>query len=436
MLFHGRPCWEKPSANLDERRVIFFSNPLLQWKISDRFDDQADVYAFANARELDDKSAPTGANLKWCVFDGKEHKLDPEVRFVELEDEEEPEKKRKKAAEPVKEEGTPLDLASRHLAQCTEMHDLAQELKREGTLETAAIIYGRGVTKKNYQINGIYSLRTGKYHGAVCYQKETNDPKAGKKFLLYSATKQQWKITDKIQDQDSFAYARVEDRGKQPPPDLPKGYLTWKVFSGKQGGYKKDDQVFCTRVDIPTLAAALQKAKAEVKALRVKEAENNERLARQACDDRVQAAVAAVQRETAPGAPGQAAEEEGRTRQEDDPTGGRHEQLTSPKGKDAFACISSEEEGEVDIVEGPTKVRRRTSPSSKASQRPARDAPPAVKIVVSCLEEDAPAKKGVKEANPKALPKRKVKACAKMLVRAGLRCSCCFRLRSECQASK
>jgi len=319
------------------------------------------------------------------------------------------------------------------------MHDLAQELQKEGTLETAAIIYGRGVTKKNYQINGIYSLRTGKYHGAVCYQKETNDPKAGKKFLLYSATKQQWKITDKIQDQDSFAYARVEDRGKQPPPDLPKGYLTWKVFSGKQGGYKKDDQVFCTRVDIPTLAAAVQKAKAEVQALRVKEAENNERLARQACDDRVQAVVAAVQREK-PG--GQAAEEDGQTRQEDDPLqardlqGGKHKQLASPNGKDVFACISSEEEGEVDILQGPAKVRRTTSPTRQVSPRPAKDAPPAVKIVVSCLEEDAPVRQGVKEANPKAQPKAKLKACAKILVRAGLRCSCCFRLRSECQARK
>ncbi|CAJ1417282.1 unnamed protein product [Effrenium voratum] len=406
-LFHGRRCWEKLGASPAEHRRLFYSAPLAKWKICERFDDTAPVIAYAPVDTLG-HLPPAGPDVQWYVFDGSSHVLDPAVHFLE----QQPSSKRQKPSEPKAKdfEMSQLELAELHYKQCLEMYQVGKKMSPQDA-SSAAVILGRVVSKKNYLINGVYLQRAGKFHGALCYQKISANDK-GHKFLLFSATKSSWRITDKIQDQQSFAYARVEDRGVDSPADLPRGYLIWKVYQSREVGYVKDDEVYCCRLDLDALLARAERAKAALEACKM--SEEPEPLS-DAPSVRVAAALAETKTDAAgrrfraaqKTAEGAAEDFVVRTPPESNSGHAGHGSLSAqPKG----LLVSSDEEEGVVVVEP-----RRQEPRTEK---------PTVRVIVKSLAD-------LEGPKPKVLwPKR---ACAKMLVRAGSRCSCCFRPIDWCE---
>lgn len=456
-LFHGRHRWQKLGAP-GENRVIFFSAPLFQWKICERFDDKAPVLAYAPVSDFG-HIPPAGFEVKWFVSDGQSHVHDPKVRFTE--EEEDPEAKRRKSHVEVKEKSQ-RELADLHYKQCLEIFRMAKTMKPEDAT-SAVVMLGRAVSKKNYQINGVYMQRTGKFHGALCYQKLATDSsnKTNNRFLLYSATKQSWRITHKIQDDQSFAYAKVEDRGATSPGDLPQGYLVWKVYQNREVGYVRDDEVYCSRIDLEALMAAVRRAKLALEAKMRAEEEQKTAAEVQAADSRIAMALAAAKGSQQPLPRGSAGAEDSGDEPElveisqpsadahvaglAGPTGARAEdsgdepefvQMSQPSQPShqpqeervpgPFSPSPEDRKGDVSIDEGDfskprsqMQVTRRTRPSPKSQ--------PIVKVVVKRLEDFVP------RPRPKAAevwPKHK--ACAKMQVRSGFRCRGCFRTAQQC----
>eukprot|EP00434_Breviolum_minutum_P000663 symbB.v1.2.000580.t1/scaffold3.1/size669525/20 len=375
-LFHGRHRWEKEKTqDSQERVVIFFSAPLHRWKICGRFDDTAPVFAYAPVSDFG-HSWPSGADVKWFVStdrkDHANHAHDPEVRFVEEEAPAETKKNKVSSKNgDDKVEDDQLQVAELHHKQLWEHFLIAKGMQSPDSA-TAVVVQGRAYSKKNHQINGVYLQRAGKFHGALCYQKITTET-GGQRYLLYSATKQAWRIADKIQDQHCFAYAKVEDRGATSPGDLPAGYLLWKVYQNREAGYVKDDEAVKPVADAdddepelvgvvlsPSLSTGTKKDRTRTKA-----------------------------------PPGLIiSDEEATPKEQPKPVSGLK---SGPPGSPGVELVPSPE-------------------VSKPKGRPSLDSKPAVKVVVTTLEETA-------------WPKRK--ACAKMLVKSGLRCSGCFRLKSQ-----
>ncbi|CAE8584651.1 unnamed protein product, partial [Polarella glacialis] len=209
-LFHGRKCFERLGECMVDNRFLFYSSPLFQWKISDRLDDAAPVFAFALSNDRG-TSLPTGPEIEWMVFDGADsYSHDPEVQLleevIEVEEDETAHQDKKRKKKKGDAEAEP-DLLLLKRTKLEEMAAAAWQLEQEGKLQTALMIDGRDLSRKNHLINGVYVARAGNFHGARSYEKIGN---SGKRFLFYSATKQGWKISDKLQDLQSFAYARVE----------------------------------------------------------------------------------------------------------------------------------------------------------------------------------------------------------------------------------
>merc|ERR1740139_424366 len=111
-------------------------------------------------------------------------------------------------------------------------------------MEGAILVEGRSEGKKNSSINGVYKLRRGLYHGASTWEKVVEDQNQTR-YLFFSGTKKAWKISNSFSDKKTgFAFAKVEDKNRQPPSTQPK--LRWKVMDGKEEGYKKDKLVHCS----------------------------------------------------------------------------------------------------------------------------------------------------------------------------------------------
>eukprot|EP00931_Biecheleriopsis_adriatica_P087807 TRINITY_DN62223_c0_g1_i1.p1 TRINITY_DN62223_c0_g1~~TRINITY_DN62223_c0_g1_i1.p1 ORF type:complete len:730 (-),score=199.13 TRINITY_DN62223_c0_g1_i1:72-2261(-) len=466
VMFHGRRTWEKVTDKKDERLVLFYSSPNFQWKLCTRFDDKAPVVAFAPVEDRG-HSPPSGPGVKWYVSDGKDFTPDPQVRFVfddEGPGEERSEKKRRKGDATEEQELSELEVARRNMQTCEELAACAAQLRDEGKLNTALLMQGRADSKKKHRINGIYIMRGGKFHGAVSYMKLTFSDKVAenKRFLIYSATQHCWKIVDKLQDQDSFAFAKVEDRGLSEPADLPPGYLVWKVFEGREaGGYVKDGEITCCRLNVEALQAASGKARREYEALQ-KEKEKQEQpqpSPLQASDARVAATIAAVraetstrvQREAPPKTPDAEEILLSSSDSEEAPARGSQgiagmETKTAASGGAKVIEIQDDvpdrQRPAAPVAKAGAKesaaeaTRQRKQPAAAvpipAVPTPAVNLRPAVKVLVTSIKGSS--KLSLPSSKGPALPKAKGKACAKMLVRGGLRCSCCFRIHSECRS--
>ncbi|CAL1145991.1 unnamed protein product [Cladocopium goreaui] len=424
-LFHGRYRWEK-TGDAKQRVVLFFSAPLHQWKICARFDDTAPVLAFAPVKDFG-HAPPAGPEVKWYVSNGKGHVHDPEVRFVE--EEERPAKKPKVSKlGDAKVDITPLQVADLHYKQCKEHYLIAKGMNQQDAA-TAVVIQGRAYSKKQHQINGVYLQRAGKFHGALCYQKITTESKGGQRYLLYSATKQSWRITDKIQDEHSFASAKVEDRGATSPADLPAAYLVWKIYEKREGRYLRDPEVVCRRIDLDAMMAAVHRAKFAWEAARRNEEQRESALSAEASDARVAAALAAAQTTPMPELPDEG-ESEGVVPAPSGlsgpsgPSGPKPAPASSPSPpalheEPLASGIAVEDEGE----DSPSKPEVVKLPS-----RPSAESKPTVKVVVSIMDESEKKRGSKRKAKVEVWPKRK--ACAKMLVKSGIRCRDCFRLKS------
>mmetsp|Transcript_27259 Transcript_27259/g.73996 ORF Transcript_27259/g.73996 Transcript_27259/m.73996 type:complete len:221 (-) Transcript_27259:76-738(-) len=126
----------------------------------------------------------------------------------------------------------------------------AKQLAAKGRHADAMCILGRDPSSKNGSMNGVYLKREKPFHGRSAYQKEGGD-----RFLFFSATKGAWKVSDSLNDNKTgFAFAKVDDRGKALPSEVEQP-LDWKVFGGKDEGYKKDRAVRC--VSAPALLRVL-----------------------------------------------------------------------------------------------------------------------------------------------------------------------------------
>ncbi|CAE8630146.1 unnamed protein product, partial [Polarella glacialis] len=296
-------------------------------------------------------------------------------------------------------------------------------------LQTALMIDGRDLSRKNHLINGVYVARAGNFHGARSYEKIGN---SGKRFLFYSATKQGWKISDKLQDLQSFAYARVEDRGQTAPSELG-DQLSWKVFDGKEVGYAKDKDVLCSRVNTAELLKAAQVAIKEHKAASgTARADTAKVSPAVAPDRRLQLAAAARG-----GGAGQPA---GRAAVQAVAIAG---EVISSSSSGSDSEEFPDEEPKVPQKSAPSKSERERAPAKEPARK--KPAPPTPKpvvaaarrvVVVTTLKSATGFRPGANEvaATPKPISKGKV--CAKMLVRSGLRCTCCFRLRQDCEKLK
>lgn len=249
--------------------------------------------------------------------------------------------------------------------------------------------------------------------------------------MLYSATKQAWRITDKIQDEHSFANAKVEDRGATSPADLPAAYLVWKIYEKREGRYLRDPEVVCSRIDLEAMMAAVHRAKFAWEAARRNEEQRESALSAEASDARVAAALAAAWSSTPlPELP----DREGESEEDEDepelvgvvpaPSG---PSAPSAPSRPSLASQAQREEppGSIAVVD-----EGEDSPSKpevvKLPSRPSAESKPTVKVVVSIMDESD--KKRSSKRKAKVWPKRR--ACAKMLVKSGLRCRECFRLKS------
>jgi len=432
-MFHGRKYWYMKDASGKNAWIIFYSSPLFQWKICNQLDDKAPVIAFSSQSLDRGHSPPTGPDVQWFVFDGATHTLDTEVKFIidepEADANEEEERKRrkkeaKKAAAEQEEKRSELETASLKLTKCQEMLVAAMQLRKEGQLDNAVMLDGRSVLRRNHLNNGIYLARAGKYHGTTCFEKLGGSTK---RFLIYSATKLAWKITEKLQDGQSFAYAKVEDRGKTWITDHDPS-LVWKVWDGKEAGHNKDPAVTCSKIDMKVLMEQVKEAQSEHQAVLKRQARADSEEGAALSDQRVQAAakasLASQEPEAVSGAEEAAVEEQV-----------EEAAVKTPPDIGIFIS-SSDEEAPRGAAKASAKAAAKTPPPASAAKvvTPAAPAKAGVKIRVLSLKKNA----GSDPASPKPavqVPKAKPdsKAVAKMLVHSGMRCRCCFRPVQECE---
>lgn len=107
-------------------------------------------------------------------------------------------------------------------------------------------MHGREVEKKNSSVNGLYVQRPDGFGGVRAYEKVGKGPP---RFLLYSAKRGRWFISDSMNDsQKGFAYLEATDGGASGPVDGGARSGRWQVFDGKEHGYKEDPAVQCTSV--------------------------------------------------------------------------------------------------------------------------------------------------------------------------------------------
>mmetsp|Transcript_59611 Transcript_59611/g.194470 ORF Transcript_59611/g.194470 Transcript_59611/m.194470 type:complete len:796 (-) Transcript_59611:143-2530(-) len=459
--FHGAPSYEKVNDNVN--RYIFYSATKLRWKISDKVNDSKPGFAYANV--TDNGATPPsahGQSMQWKVFDGKAigYTKDPSVRCfdaletlnafggligldskptkrgVQAADDDEADmaaKKQRKEMEKGKKRKAHRPRTGPRVKRPREspmlmsriLDGAVEQAFAEERLKEALLIEGRSDDKTNASINGIYGLRSAPYHGAPAYEKLGG---GDQRLLFYSATKGAWKISDNMNDKKTgFAYVRVGDLGKQPPSQA---LCKWRVFNGDGVGWKRDKNVTCVE-----LAPALLMSLPNDPASKVLKSTGVFAHVEEAI-----AAVAAGRAQDVSDGDGSSssADTDGSS---DDMASGKVEQarvaalvpVVVPKEpKELPEHLRSIPMGRDGRIRDPMKNKLRllneiAGIKHVADFRPAMDK--TGKGTSKGSSTTAAAAKDVKNIPKAAAPGR---ACAKMLVRAGLRCSCHFVYIHEC----
>lgn len=164
-------------------------------------------------------------------------------KVQDIDEEAQPQKKRKKDA---------ASKSSQHEGSL--VHKLQKrKYTNSGKLKGAVQILGRSTAKKNYSINGVYTLVPRGFEGHSAYQKvlqARDDPKT-QRFLFYSENKRRWKVSDSLNDdKGGFAYCKSITSKAPTPGEI--NEAVWCVFDGKKSGYNEDAAVKCRPVNEAT----------------------------------------------------------------------------------------------------------------------------------------------------------------------------------------
>lgn len=256
-----------------------------------------------------------------------------------------------------------------------------QRLAEQGRLEGALRLQGRGTSKKNHTINGIYSLTPGGHGGALAYEKECATER---RVIVFHKRKSRWKVCEEPESKNAFAFLIVpeaEGAGQIPPSDVPSG--RWSVYEGKDQGYLEDLDVRCVRIEssrLPQGAKKEQEVKSEVK---VKEEKVKKEEDEQALKDMKEKTAEVSQQ-------------------------GKKVKVERADTEADGSVSGADNDSDEDTESGDSSGE--SDSSSSGSSQPA----------------SGPTSNGAP-----AVPSLR-RACAKMLVRAGLRCACHYVYRKDC----
>lgn len=257
-------------------------------------------------------------------------------------------------------------------------------------------MHGRETKKKNSSVNGLYVQTRDGFGGVKAYEKVGSTPR----FLLYSAKRGRWLISDTVSDaRQGFAYIEAKDGGTSGPTVRKPRGNRWFVFDGKDDGYKEDPAVQCTAINSSEVAL-------EAKGAAKKGAKSKKQVKQEIKEEESEAKVKA-----------EPAEPEDASAQEGEPNATQTSQSTLPaKGEDSSSSDDSESDDDSD-----SSSASGAKQESEQGRSPEQPLPQLVEV-----EQPAPA-----PPQP-VLHTAQGRICAKMLVRTFFRCSCHFTYVDQC----
>mmetsp|Transcript_51924 Transcript_51924/g.93491 ORF Transcript_51924/g.93491 Transcript_51924/m.93491 type:complete len:689 (+) Transcript_51924:81-2147(+) len=250
-------------------------------------------------------------------------------------------------------------------------------LQQQGRLEGALRLFGRDAKKKNVTVNGIYAMVANGYDGTAAWEKFGESQEMGpRRVLFFAKDKSRWKISEELGHTSNYAFLKVKDGGKSSPDEVGPEQQ-WTFFDGKEAGWQQDPDFRCVKLE-----GGVKRSKKEEDEVKKEEGE------------------AKVKKEA------------GKT--DDD---------------SSDSASSSDEESDSEASDSSAGSGGSASSGSGAEAKAA--APVAASS--AALPVGASQQTGGLAVAASARPTSR--ACAKMLVRAGLRCSCHFAYVRECPRS-
>jgi len=257
------------------------------------------------------------------------------------------------------------------------------EQSGEGRFVGALRFEGRAAGKKNAWISGVYMILPGGFDGHLAYQRWSGEdqPEGQPLLMFYASEKKRWKVSNTLGDtKGGFAYLKTRD-GTKPPSELPSG-ARWMVFEGKENGYVEDADLTCVPKN-PTAPAEKAADPESIAAAVSSDARTDESAGNTAHAEPTASAPA------------------GKTAVEDD---GGSDDDDDASSSDSSSSASEDDQDDADA----------DASTAEAGQDAAK------------LEEHKQAANGTATVPVTVVRRPAIRACAKMLVRVGLRCACHF----------
>lgn len=259
-----------------------------------------------------------------------------------------------------------------------------EQLKTSGRLVGAITIEGRDAGARNATINGAYAALKGGFEGKLAYKKADNE-----RVLFYSSRKGRWKIHSSLDDaQGGFAYA------KGPGDAAPGPSLRWSVYDGKEKGYTEDSGVKCKPIEGKPGEAEESKP---------------------------------VENKSAEGAEQQAAD----STAEPSNQGG-----AESSASDSDSADSDDEKEKSSAASGSSSGSSSDESADEAPGPSPGDASPKPPVTPSSTAANAAALRNAAIKLALDMQGKRTRVCAKMLVRAKIRCTCHFAYEKDCPNKK